>query len=819
MTEVNKLVLFPIDIDYSEEGSNVVTKIYCRTEAEQNIILIDEKFKPYFYVVTKPDDIEHFHKKLRGLEIKKEDAILKVLKVKKHNKLLGNAEIEVLKVTLSKPSEVPVFRDVIKEWKDCEVREADIPFVDRYLLDNKMLLLHQHRASVRFNHKVNNIGVFDLDKISPATLEHLHPKVLAIDIETNSKIQPSIKEDSIISIAFYGPDFKKVITWKTYPDAPDYVHFVSGEIELLEETKRTIESFSPQIIVGYNSNAFDFQVILERLNKYKIENKFGWDNSKLLVEARRNGIDAKINGCLIIDCMLFIRHILFADLKTNRLSLNAVANELLGYGKTEEFGNKIYDVWENNKSDELRRLSEYNLRDSEITYKLFYNIFETLLEFTKLTGIHTRKISQMFYSQLVEWYIINNSVNQNMLIKNRPSYRDVSERYKETYSGGFVVQPDPGIYSNISLFDFRSLYPSIIVAHNIDPNTMNCKCCKVAPNKIRIDAVDYRFCKKERGFIPTLIKDLIERRLRVKDILNKTSKDSESYQELKARQYALKIIANAFYGYMGFPASRWYSIECARSITAWGRKYIQEVIKQAEVHKMKVIYGDTDSVFLELKDETLHGVKKFLADINKDLPDPIELEYEGFFPTGIFLGKKEEETGAKKRYALLSEKGEVIIKGLESVRGDWSKLAKEAQMYVLDYVLKEKNPINAEKYISELINDIKNRKVDLNKLSIRTRLTKALSSYKSRGPHVVAAEQAVARGKKILPGMFISYIINKGTGPISSRVTLLENARIEDYDPTYYIDQQIIRAVYKIFELFNISEDQLKGGQTTLGNW
>jgi len=819
MTESNKLTIYPIDITYSEEGPSVLTNIYCLTEAKQNIIITDKEFKPYFYVVTKEDNLEYIHKKLRSLEIKNEEKILKIERVKKEEKILGKDTVTVLKVFVNKPSEVVIFRKVINEWNDCELREADIPFVNRYLIDKKIHLFYQHKVKVHFLKQVNRIGIFELESISQYTTDHLNPKVLAIDIETNSYIQPNMKEDAIVSISFYGENLRKVITWKTYPDAEDYVHFVSGEIDLLEETKRTIELFSPQVIVGYNSNVFDFQIILERLNKYKLDNDFGWDNSKLLIEQRRNGSIVKIGGYMIIDCLPFIRNILSSDMKTNRLNLDSVANELLGYGKTDNLGAKVYEVWKNGHHSELKKLSEYNLRDSEVTYKLFYKIFETLLEFTKLTGIHMSEINQMFYSQLVEWYIINNSVSENILINNRPSYREVAERHKHTYEGAFVVQPDPGLYDNIALFDFRSLYPSIIVAHNVDPNTLNCGCCKIAPNKIRIDAVDYRFCKKNSGFIPRLIKDLIERRGRVKDILNKTNKESESYQELNARQYALKIIANAFYGYTGFPAARWYSIECARSITAWGRKYIQDVITQAEVNKMRVLYGDTDSVFLQLKDNTLHEAKKFLDKINKRLPDPIELEYEGFFKAGIFLGKKDEISGAKKRYALLSEDDMVTIKGLESVRGDWSQIARDAQIKVLNYVLKDKNAIAAEKYITELISQIKNRKIDLSNLIIKTKLTKSISSYKNRGPHVVAAEKARDKGNPITPGMYVGYIVNSGGGTVSSRVSLVEDATLDSYDVDYYVDQQIIRAVYKIFELFGVSEEQLKGGQTTLGNW
>ncbi|GAI26580.1 unnamed protein product [marine sediment metagenome] len=177
-----------------------------------------------------------------------------------------------------------------------------------------------------------------------------------------------------------------------------------------------------------------------------------------------------------------------------------------------------------------------------------------------------------------------------------------------------------------------------------------------------------------RGFLPIIIGDLISRRARIKEII-KEKKDIM----LEARSESLKLLANAFYGYLGFFGARWYSIECARSVTAYGRYYINRVIEDAEKNEFKVIYSDTDSVFLNLGKKTEEDALKFVEKINETLPGIMELEYENFYPCGIFVSAKEGHYGAKKKYALLGKDGNIKITGFETVRRNWSFIAKQAQ--------------------------------------------------------------------------------------------------------------------------------------------
>jgi DNA polymerase elongation subunit (family B) len=157
--------------------------------------------------------------------------------------------------------------------------------------------------------------------------------------------------------------------------------------------------------------------------------------------------------------------------------------------------------------------------------------------------------------------------------------------------------------------------------------------------------------------------------------------------------HALKIPSNSFFGYLGYPRSRWYSRECAGSITAYARQYIKEVINEAEKSKFDVIYGDTDSAVIRLGDRTKEDALKFMKDFNSKLPEAMELELEDFYVRGVFVGKKQgnkESLGAKKKYALITESGRIKIRGFELVRRDWSKIARETQRKVLETILKER---------------------------------------------------------------------------------------------------------------------------------
>ena len=290
---------------------------------------------------------------------------------------------------------------------------------------------------------------------------------------------------------------------------------------------------------------------------------------------------------------------------------------------------------------------------------------------------------------------------------------------------------------------------------------------------------------------------------------------------LDAQSTTLKLLANSFYGYLGFYAARWYSVESAKSITAWGRVYIQKVIERALKEGFIVLYSDTDSVFLALGNKQREEAKKFAADINKELPGVMELEFENFYPSGIFVSAKMGSYGAKKKYALISEQGNLKIRGFETVRRNWSLIAKEVQEKVLDIILREHDKDKALNYVKSTVKDIRSKKVPNELVVIKTQLQKELLDYAARGPHVAVAQRMMNMGRKIGPGTMIKYIVTQGSDIIRNRAKLPEEVKAGEYDATYYIDNQVIPSVERIFNVLGYNKEDLleTKEQTKLGGF
>ena len=314
--------------------------------------------------------------------------------------------------------------------------------------------------------------------------------------------------------------------------------------------------------------------------------------------------------------------------------------------------------------------------------------------------------------------------------------------------------------------------------------------------------VNYYFDSKREGFIPKVVKDLIVRRNRVKEILKK-----EKNPLLEARSYALKTVANSSYGMFAFFGARYYCRECAASIASFGREYIQKTIKKADEEGFKVIYSDTDSLAATLKGKSKKAANEFLKKINDELPSLMELEIEGFYPRGIFVSKKSDTQGAKKKYALIDEDNELIITGFETVRKDWSLIARETQLKVLEMILKEGKYENALRYTKKIIKDVLDRKVKLDKMIMGVQLKMPLESYKQIGPHVAVAQKMKAKGYDVSPGATIYFIVSNEKGMIRDKARIPNECK--DYDDKYYIENQIIPSVEKIFEVFGIKKEQL----------
>jgi DNA polymerase I len=201
-----------------------------------------------------------------------------------------------------------------------------------------------------------------------------------------------------------------------------------------------------------------------------------------------------------------------------------------------------------------------------------------------------------------------------------------------------------------------------------------------------------------------------------------------------------------------------------------------------------------------LRQEIQEKVDNFLFSVNQELPPGMELEFEGFYERGFFV--------TKKRYALIHD-DKIVVKGLELVRRDWAPVAKKTQEKVMMAILKDGSPKKAAKIIKEVIDRIKNGEIPIEDLVIHTQLTKNPDKYQQMAPHVLAAKKAIKRGRKVGRGSIIRYVVVKGKGPISQRAEPLEDADVANYDPSYYIDNQVLPAISRIIDSLGYSHDEI----------
>ncbi|MCK5474459.1 MAG: ribonuclease H-like domain-containing protein [Candidatus Aenigmarchaeota archaeon] len=807
MTENTKIMFF--QADYAIEDEKPTIRLFGKTDTEKSIALVDDSFTPYFYAIpTDGADFKPLLEKIKKLSFVNQEKTIKVKNAIIVKKTVDGVERKILKIYGNIPKDIPYIKDEIKTWgliKD--KREFDIPYHKRYLADREISVGVWYECA--FEKKDINVAADikgKLISIKPIDSKKENLKILAFDLETVQN-----KEENIIILV-------SVVTNKGYKKAIGYVKdhnkdtiIVDSEKALIEKLEQIVQKQDPDIIVTYNGDSFDFTVLEARAKKLKCTINMG--RTKKGTFFKKQGIfsGASVAGRSHIDLYRFVSQIMRATISSETMKLDNVANELLGLKKKDMTWEQIEEFWKKKKN--LGKISEYCIHDSYITMKLAEHILPNIFALSALTCQTAEDVCRMSYGRLVESYAIKRAAKLNIIVPNRPTTEMMGERkLLDAIEGAFVVEPKPGLHEKIALFDFRSLYPSIIVSHNIDPFTIHKGKCKTP-----VPGLDFCFDTQKKGFVPKVLNELIDERITLKKELKSKTKGTTEFKDAYAKQYALKTISNAFYGYLGFAGSRWYKRECAEATTAYGRHYIHKIIDMAKKDGFETIYGDTDSIFLKAKN---NGEKpeEFAKKVNNTLSGIMELEFEGSFVRGIFVAKKTGIGGAKKRYALLDEKGNITIRGFEKVRRDWSPLAKETQEKVLSWVLNNQKD-KAVDFVKKVITDLKDKKIQKEKLGIYTQLKRNIDKYEQVGPHVAAAKRAIARGTKIHTGQSIRYIITNKSGRISDKAEIYEFAK--DYDTNYYINNQVLPASMRILSTLGVTEDEIlnKGKQKGLFSW
>jgi DNA polymerase I len=414
---------------------------------------------------------------------------------------------------------------------------------------------------------------------------------------------PDVNEIIMIGIAG-NCGVEKVISTKG--DNIPFAEKVETEAEIIEKFVETINQIQPDLIVGYNSDDFDFEYIRKRAKILGIPLNLGIDGSKLKFMRRGYKNAATIKGIIHVDLYLVMRRYMNLD----RYTLERVYLELFGEEKFDLPGEKLWQYWDAD-GQALKDLFKYSLADVVTTYQIAEKILPLSLELTRIVGQPLFDMTRLSTGQQIEWFLTRKAYEKDELVPNKPSGSQYLERKGEHTLGGYVKEPDKGLHENIVQFDFRSLYPSIIISKNISPDTFAGNITIESDNINENDTFNiedikynispeygYKFMKEPKGFIPSVLGQVLNERVRVKQMMLNTENPMEK-KVLDVQQQALKRLANTMYGVYGYSRFRWYSIECARSITAWGRDYIKKTMKQAEAYGFKSIYADTDGFYAE----------------------------------------------------------------------------------------------------------------------------------------------------------------------------------------------------------------------------
>ncbi|MBZ2164552.1 DNA-directed DNA polymerase [Methanobacterium spitsbergense] len=575
--ETRQFVL--LDIDYITKNHIAVIRLFGRLigENEGSIIALDKSFRPYIYV--QPHDMDNCVNDLSEL---------KLLKVEKLQKRDNGLLKDFLKVTLNHPQDIYKLKDKIMELKSVEnIREYDIPFYRRYLIDNGLFPMNTIEVEGKvLNSTHSSRGgkcLFEIHgepKNLESDLEGLN--MLSFNIEAcNPKGMPQVKEDPIIMVSFSSNQgFQKIFSTKK--SSLDFVETLCNEKDLIEKYVNTIQSEDPDIILGYNSDRFDFPYIKERAEKLGVPLKLGVDESYLKIT--NNGLRnaTQIKGRIHIDLYSNMRR----NLPLEHHSLKRVYKELFGKNKIDIPGNEVYTCW-NDGGEKLEKLFRYSLGDVMAVTEIGEKMLPLSMELTRIVGQPLFDVARMGSGKQVEWYLIRKAFEYGDMAPNKFG------NYLRDVVGGYVEEPVKGLHTNIYYFDFRSLYPSIIISKNISPETLvedDSKECHIAPE------FGYKFRKSPQGFIPSVVSEVLENRMRIKSLIAEST-DYRERQVLNYQQEAFKRLASTIYGLYNHSTFRWYSIECSEAITAWGRDFLQKTMKRAEKHGFKPVYADTDGFY------------------------------------------------------------------------------------------------------------------------------------------------------------------------------------------------------------------------------
>ncbi|MGQ9691222.1 MAG: DNA-directed DNA polymerase I [Thermoproteota archaeon] len=786
MSKATSLML--VSATYYGEEKRVVLKLY--DPERQRIVLFpsNENHQPYLLTDLSVGEL------MGKSQLVNHHGFDRIEEVKKYD-LLEDRERAFRKIIAKDPLSIGGSATSIREIIG-KVWEADIHYTWCYIYDTdkKPGLFYEINGDklVEKNMGMMLEDTVDLPEFQYSEIKELiemlnQPipfiKLSSIDIEVkpsgpNHIPDASKAEDPIISVAFKSnTDYGKVYVLDTFDGEEDdgvkKILHVSSERKLITEVLKEMEEYP--LIVTFNGDKFDLLYLYNRASKLSV--------GEIPLERGKDYVDLAHGVHIDLYKVFFnksIQNYAYGG-AYKEATLDAIGKALVGKGKialTEEIGALM-----------PKDLAEYCFRDAEITFDLIahkdYLLLKLLVLFMRISRLPLEDVVRRGVSTWIKSMLLSIHRRNNYLIPRQEDiFRLKSEKISEAmikgkkYRGAIVLEPKPGLYFNLVILDFASLYPSIIMNFNISYETVRCVHDECRKNK-PMDSPHW-ICKRRRGIESSIIGALRELRIKYYQPLSKKTNTEEKRAFYDVVQRAIKVFINASYGVMGADAFHFYAPCAAETVTWIGRSIFTELVETATNLGIEVVYGDTDSIFL--KNPKPEDVEKLIEFVRRKYK--IELNIDKVYRYGVFSQRK-------KNYLGVTEDGNVDIKGLVGKKSSTPKFVKQAfrdMVNLLSKVRNEEEFNSAVTSIKSMINDyvdrLMNRQLSLEELAFDIMLSKPLDDYEKSTPqHVKAAKQLEREfGTKARAGDIVSYVkVKDGVKPVRL-------ARIEEIDLDKYLD-------------------------------
>ncbi|MGY1922671.1 DNA polymerase II [Pseudomonas tolaasii] len=682
-----------------------------------------------------------------------------------------------------------------------DVYEGDVRPPERYMMERFIT------APVWFGGTPDAGGVLCDAQMKPDPDYRPPLKLVSLDIETTA-------QGDLYSIALEGCGERQVYMLgpPNKADAVDFkLDYCDTRAQLLERLNEWLATHDPDAIIGWNVVQFDLRVLHEHAQRLNVPLMLGRGDEPMAwrEHGSRNHYFAAAAGRLIIDGIEALRS---ATWSFESFSLENVAQTLLGEGKDISTPYQRMDEINRMFAEDKPALARYNLKDCELVTRIFEKteLLKFLLERACVTGLPVDR-SGGSVAAFTHLY---------MPLMHRQGFvaPNLGDKPPQASPGGFVMDSRPGLYESVLVLDYKSLYPSIIRSFLIDPVGL-IEGLKHPDDSASVEGFRGARFSRTRHCLPSIVTRVSEGR------------EAAKREHNAPLSQALKIIMNAFYGVLGSSGCRFFDTRLASSITMRGHQIMRQTRELVEAQGYEVIYGDTDSTFVWLgsahSGEDASRIGRALVQHVNDwwrahlhnafgLQSALELQYETHFSRFLMPTIRGAEEGSKKRYAGLVVRDDgsedMVYKGLETVRSDWSPLARQFQQELYRRIF-HRQP--HQDYIRDYVRRTLSGELD-DLLIYRKRLRRRLDDYERNvPPHVRAARLAddyndrLGRPRQYQRGGWISYVISvNGPEPLEVRQAPI------DYD--HYVTKQLQPVADAILPFVNDDFSTLVGGQMGL---